>query len=130
MKNIIIGSVFVFIALLAQKLFAEEDFDMRHSYAVVWTVNSGTSELYSNTLADQASSVLELWKAGAVENVYLDNKVSVKEIDKGDSSRVVFFIKAETEADAKKMLDAMPFVNEKVATYELFPVGILWLKQY
>ncbi|MFW5427508.1 MAG: hypothetical protein ACKE8R_09700 [Methylophagaceae bacterium] len=109
-----------------------EDFDSRNSFAVVWTVDTEDSELYKHTIADQATKLLELWTNGVVENVYLDNKTpdEALTVKKGDRGKVVFFIKARTESDARKVLDEMPLVKKKVAKYTLFPVGVLWLKQF
>lgn len=107
-----------------------EDSDMRNTYAVIWTIDTDDVELYNNTVVTQAQETLELWKKGVIENVYLDNKSPFGDEHKGDAGRVVFFIKAETVDEAKIVLDQMPLVENSVAKYTLYPVGVLWLKQF
>ncbi len=107
-----------------------EDFDLRNTYAVVWTIDTDDAKLYNNTITDQAAKTLELWQNGIVENVYIDGKKTHDVVHKGDAARVMFFIKAKTDEEARKILDEMPLVKNKMAVYTLFPVGILWLKQY
>ena len=42
----------------------------------------------------------------------------------------MFFLKAKTDEEARKILNDMPLVKNKVAKYTLNSVGILWLKQF
>lgn len=105
------------------------DVDTRNSFAVIWQVNTTDKELFKNSLAEQSSDLLSLWQKGIIENVYLDRSKN-QGITLGDKGKVMFFIKAETEAAARKTLDEMTFIKKKVATYELHKVGILWLKQF
>lgn len=69
-------------------------------------------------------------RAGLVEKVYIDTEKNHNALSKGDPARVMFFIKAKTDAEAKKVLDELPLVKKKVAVYNLLPVGTLWLKQF
>ncbi len=107
-----------------------EDTTARTTYAVVWSIDTNDAELFNNTIAAHSTEVLELWKNGIIENVYIDTKKAHDIVHKGDTARVMFFIKANTEEAAKKVLDGMPLVEKKVATYTLHPVGTLWLKQF
>lgn len=107
-----------------------EDFDMRNTYAVVWTIDTDDAELFNHTIAAQATKTLELWTNGILENVYLDVKKRHDVVNKGDVARVMFFIKAKTDGEAKKILDDMPLVKKKAAKYTMYPVGVLWLKQF
>ncbi len=107
-----------------------EDTDSRTTYAVEWSIDTDDAGLFNNTIAAHSTEVLELWKNGIIENVYIDSKKTHDLVHKGDTARVMFFIKAKTAEAAKKILDEMPLVEKKVATYTLHPVGTLWLKQF
>lgn len=107
-----------------------ENYDARTTYAVVWSISTDDAADFNNTIADHSKEVLKLWRNGIIENVYIDNKKTHDVVNKGDTARVMFFIKTETEKEAKDILDEMPLVKEKVAIYTLHPVGTLWLKQY
>ena len=130
MRKILFTYSFVLLSLFSISSVSAEDFDMRNSYAVVWTIDTDDAELFNHAIADQGTKMLELWTNGIVENVYLDSKKTHDVVHKGDTARVMFFIKAKTEGEAKKILDEMPLVKKKVAKYALHPVGILWLKQF
>ena len=110
-------------------VFAENT-DARTTYAVVWSIDTNDAELFNNTIAAHSTEVLELWKNGTIENVYIDSKKTHDVVSKGDTARVMFFIKAKTDEEAKKILNGMPLVKNKVAKYTLYPVGTLWLKQF
>ncbi len=40
---------------------------------------------------------------------------------------ISFVVRAKDEAGVKTILDAMPFVQSKIAKYKLYPLGIKWL---
>jgi hypothetical protein len=113
----------------ASSAFAE-DTDMRKTYAVVWSIDTDDAGLFNNTIAAHSTKVLELWKNGTIENVYIDSSKTHDVVHKGDTARVMFFIKAKSEMKAKEILDEMPLVTEKAAVYTLHSVGSLWLTQY
>lgn len=130
MIKIFFTIAFALSVFFTSSLLLADDFDMRNTYLVIWTPTTTDNELLKETKAEQSTSLLELWQAGIIENVYFNNKKENKEREFGDKGKVVFFIKADTEDDAKKILETMPFVEKKIATYTLSPVGILWLKQF
>jgi len=130
MRKILFTYSFVLLSLFSISSVYAEDFDIRNTYAVVWTIDTDDDELYKHTLAAQSTKMLELWTSGILENVYLDNKKTDEVVHKGYVGKVMFFIKAKTKEEAKKILDEMPLVKKKVAKYDLYPVGILWLKQF
>jgi len=129
MRAIVSNSIFVLLTFFFASTAFAEGSDIKNSYAVVWAADTSDKELYNETVSAQVAHLLELWQAGTVENVYMNNKDADKKMNVGDRGKVIFFIKAKTEADAKKVLDDMPFVKKKIAKYTLFPVGVLWLKQ-
>lgn len=107
-----------------------EGTDARTTYAVVWSIDTNDAELFNNTIAVHSKKILELWKDGVIENVYIDSEKSHDVVRKGDTAKVMFFIKAKTDKEAKAILDETPLVQKKVATYTLHTVGTLWLKQF
>lgn len=102
-----------------------------NNYAVVWKLNTTepAQQLMKEKLAEQADALLKLWKDSIVENVYMDTD-NEKAKKASEDSSFVFFIKAEDTESAANILNEMPFVKHDIARYDLFPVGILWLKQY
>ena len=104
--------------------------DMRNTYAVTWTIETNDTRLFQHTINEQMTKMLKLWGEGILENVYLDNKKDEVSVHKGDVGKVMFFIKAKTEEEAKSVLDTMPLVKNNVASYQLRLAGVLWLKQY
>ena len=85
---------------------------------------------FNQAIAEQATKTLELWTIGTIENVYFDAEKIHDVVNKGDVARVMFFIKAKTDGEAKEILDEMPLVKKKVAKYTLHRVGMLWLTQF
>lgn len=106
------------------------DADMRNTYMVTWTLEVNDTSLFKDTLKEHMAKVLDLWVSGVLENVYLDNKKSEVNVHKGDVGKVIFFIKAKTEKEAQNVLDELPLVKKNIASYQLTPAGVLWLKQY
>ena len=132
MKNKSIAYLFsmmmTFVFLVSSAHAAETQ--SRSTFAVVWTIDTENVELFNGTIGLHATKVLELWRDGVVENVYFDTENRHDVLHKGDPARVMFFIKATSDAEAKKILNELPLVKKKVATYTLFPVGALWLTQF
>lgn len=130
MKKMLFIYSFVLFNLFSISPIYADEIDMRHTYAVMWTIDTNDTELFKDTLVAQQTEMLALWQNGTLENVYLDNKKSEDVINKGDVGKVMFFIKAKTEKEATNILNDLPLVKKKVAKYDLYPVGILWLKQF
>lgn len=120
----------IFLSFFSISNAHSEGIDIRNTYAVSWVIDTNDSERFNNTINKQGEKLLDLWKAGVVENVYLDTKKSHQVVHKGDIARVMFFLKAKTEQEAINILDEMPLVKNKVAKYTINSVGILWLKQF
>jgi hypothetical protein len=130
MRKILFSCSFVLLSLFSISSVYADDIDTQNTYAVMWTIDTNDTDLFKNTLVDQVPKMLALWKNGTLENVYLDNKNPEVTVHKGDVGKVMFFIKAKTEKEARQILDELPLVEKKVATYDLYPVGVLWLKQF
>jgi len=124
------AAIFIFslVSIFSLTTTQAQEFDLRHTYITVWTVDTDDKGLFDLHIADHASEVLKLWQKGLVENIYIDREAA--ENQEFNKTKTVFFIKAENENEAKKYLDVLPFITKKVASYELYPVGFLWLKQF
>ena len=130
MKKLLLTCSIFLLSIFSISSVHADDADMRHTYAVTWTIETNDTILFKDTLIDQQAKMLTLWQKGILENVYIDNKKSEDTVQKGDVGKVMFFIKAKTEEEAKSVLNEMPLVKKKVAEYQLLPVGVLWLTQY
>lgn len=124
MKYLLIP-LFLFLSTFVSSTHAEEK-AFAHHFAVIWERTTTDEDLRKNNLAAQADETLKLWKAGTIENVYMNTKAHLA--DGTEAISIMFFIKVDTREDAAKILDKMTFVKKKIATYKLFPVGLLWLK--
>jgi hypothetical protein len=126
--NYILSAILTSVFLVSTA-FAEGT-NSRNTYAVIWTIDTEDSELFHSVISEHSAEVLQLWRDGIVENVYIDIDNKHDDVHKGDTGRVMFFIKADTDSEAKKILNETPLVKKKVAKYTLHPVGSLWLKQF
>lgn len=91
------------------------------SFVAVWNTDYKPER---TMVIGQNEKLMELWNSGQIENVYFDIEGTQKENDKTD---FVFFVNANTEEEAKAIIDPLPFVRNAVASYELYPVGIFWM---
>ncbi|EJE8516173.1 hypothetical protein OH458_06860 [Vibrio sp. MarTm2] len=130
MKKLLLTISLILLSFTSISPVHASDADMRNTYMVTWTLEVNDANLFKTTLKEQMDKVLELWVSGTIENVYLDNKKSEVIVRKGDVGKVIFFIKAKTENEAQNILDELPLAKKKIASYQLTPAGVLWLKQY
>ena len=98
------------------------------SFVAVWS----TSEKFDqndngDVIIAQSEALLKLWNEGAIENVYFDVEGTQKTNKVTD---FVFFVNADSDKEAIEICDNLPFVQEKIATYILQPVGIFWLGEF
>ena len=92
-----------------------------HSYVAIWT----TDYRPEDTMVEGQNQVLKgLWNEGKIENVYFDMEGTQKGNNKTD---FVFYVNANSEEEAKAIIDPLPFVRNAVASYKLHPVGIFWM---
>ena len=121
----IINLVAVMMLLVSQALWADEK--VANKYAVVSDSISQESPLFKQHIQEQAAALVSLWQKGVVENIYLNREVNKPENKR--NANIVFFIKAKNKDEANEILKQLPFVQHDVINYELYPVGVLWLKQ-
>ena len=117
--------VAVTILLASQALWADEQ--VVNKYAVVSDSISQESPLFKQHIQEQAAVMISLWEKGVVENIYLNRDANKPESNR--KANIVFFVKAKNKDEANEILKQLPFVQHDVINYELYPVGVLWLKQ-
>lgn len=102
----------------------KEGVNPANAYVVIWENLADATALQENG-KEQMAKIVEFWEEGIIENGYLD----AKGIAQGTSDRppVVFFVNADTEAEASAYLDQLVFVQKDLATYKLHPVGMFWM---
>ena len=111
--------------LASQALWADDQ--LANRYAVVSDSISQESPMFKQHIQEQAAVMVNLWQKGIVENIYLNREVNKPE--NKQKANIVFFIKAKNKDEANEILKQLPFVQHDVINYELYPVGLLWLKQ-
>lgn len=117
--------VAVTILLASQALWADEQ--VVNKYAVVSDSISQESPMFKQHIQEQAAVMISLWEKGVVENIYLNRDANKPESKR--KANIVFFIKAKNKDEANEILKQLPFVQHDVINFELYPVGVLWLKQ-
>lgn len=117
--------VAVMMLLASQALWADEH--IVNKYAVVSDSISQESPMFKQHIQEQAAALMNLWKKGIVENVYLNREVNKPENKR--NANIVFFIKAKNKDEANEILKQLPFVQHDVLNFTLYPVGVLWLKE-
>lgn len=121
-KNLVV----VMMLLASQAIWADEH--IVNKYAVVSDSISQQSPMFKQHIQEQAAALVNLWQKGIVENVYLNREVHKPEIER--NANIVFFIKAKTKDEADEIVKQLPFVKHDVLNFTVYPVGVLWLKQY
>ena len=117
--------VAVMLLLASQALWADEQ--VVNKYAAVSDSISQESPMFKQHIQEQAAVLMSLWKKGVVENIYLNREANKPENKR--NANIVFFITAKNKDEANEILKQLPFVKHDVINYELYPVGVLWLKE-
>ncbi len=99
------------------------------SFVSVWTTIKSPlhGEGADDLLKRQNDTVLKLWNEGSIENVYFDIEGTYEPNKKTD---FVFFVNVNSETEAKSICESLPFYQQKLATYELYQVGVFWMGKY
>lgn len=97
----------------------------RTNYAVIWKWTTTDIQLVKDNSETMSKELFRLWEDDVVENTYYDAE---SEIDKLEYfPNIAFFLKAHDIQSAKSILDELTVVQKGIATYQLNPVGSLWL---
>ena len=99
----------------------------KKSFAAIFNTQGSKNDILEN-LQEQNDKTLELWQTGQIENAYID----IEGYSSGKSSipSMVYYVNSDDKESAHIILDKLPFVKNKLTSYQLFPVGIFWLGQY
>lgn len=100
---------------------------LTQNYAVVFKWDTKDEKLVEQYAMQQADQLLKMWKENKVENVYYDSEAKVDKFSYFPN--ISFFLKAENQAVAEKMLNDLIVVKKGISTYTIYPVGTLWLKR-
>jgi len=99
--------------------------EIMQNFAAVWELETEDYNHFKSLLPEQSAKLFDYYNKGLVENKYF-----VQGEDIGETysvGTILFVIREKDEAGAKTILDAMPFVQSKIATYKLYPLGVKWL---
>ena len=110
------------------KAMAETAFVPVKSFAVLWNWTEGnTIEGILPSIQQQAQVVVDLWEKGIIENAYMENE---SELNKNEKFANAFFIiKGKNEQEVRGILDKTPAYLAGITNYNLYPIGIKWLKR-
>lgn len=97
----------------------------RTNYAVIWKWTTDDVDLVSNNTVQISNELTSYWKQDIVENAYYNADSKIDKLEYFPN--IVFFLKAQTEEEAKELLDTLTIVQQGIASYELKPVGMLWM---
>ena len=95
------------------------------NYAIVWEWTTTDKQLVNNNTVKISNELTELWKKGAVENVYYNSDAKVDKLDYFPN--ISFFLKAKSKVEAEKILNNLTVVKKGIANYTIYPVGVKWL---
>ncbi len=96
------------------------------SFASIWANTEKLAQLTEQDpiVGEQDRQVKDLYEKGIIENAYFDAPGVDTTVEKTD---FLFFVNAETEEDAKKICEDLPFFKEGYASYKVIPVGTFWM---
>ena len=101
------------------------------SFVVVWSrLREVDLTKDQNILIDQTDELLRLNGNGDIENVYWDLENTANPSVNKDVEDFVFFINANSQEEARKICDSLPFTKAKIVSYSIHPVGVFWLGEY
>ena len=100
-----------------------------NSYATVWTTTKSPFQVEGadQLLKKQSDAILALWNDGIIENVYFDIEGTYSPNEVTD---FIFFVNANSLAEATSICESLPFFQEEVASYQIHPAGVFWMGQY
>ncbi len=106
----------------------KEVFTPMKSFAVVWDWTRGnTVEDIIPTIQEQVMVVMDLWRKGIIENAYVDNESELNDSEK--FTNAFFVIKGKSEKEVRAILNNTPAYLAGITKYELYPIGVKWLKR-
>ena len=95
------------------------------NYAVVWEWATTDAALVKNNIVQISNELTDLWKRDIIENAYFDSEPQTDQL--ANLANIAFFLKAKDQTAARSVLDGLTVVTKDIASYQLHPVGQLWL---
>ncbi len=92
----------------------------KNSYVVVWDLSKPYNEVDPQIIQDQFDADFKLYEEGVLENAYKNSPY-----DESIKNFTLYFMNADSEEEAKKILNEMPFVQLNIASYKVIYVGHL-----
>lgn len=89
-------------------------------YAVIWDLSKPYDEVDPQEIQNQFDADFKLYEEGVLENAYKNSPY-----DESIKNFTVYFMNAENEEEAKKILNEMPFVKSNIGSYKIRYVGQL-----
>lgn len=97
----------------------------RNNYAITWKWATSDLALVEEHMPAISDELTALWKDDVVENVYYNTGLPEENLEYYPN--IAFFLKAHSEQQVKAILNELLVVKKGISTYEIHPVGTLWL---
>ena len=97
----------------------------KSNFAVTWTWTTTNIDFIEKQLPKISKELTNLWESGIVENIYFDSEPVINKLEY--LPNIAFFLKADTRDDVKSILNDLTVVKQGIASFQLHPVGLLWL---
>lgn len=95
------------------------------NYAAVWQLTTEDYDHLMELLPKQQDHLFDYYNKGIIENIYFEKGEETGETYSIGS--ISFVVRATDKENARAILDAMPFAQSKISSYQLFPLGVKWL---
>ncbi len=90
----------------------------KNVYVVVWDLLKPYDEIDPEIIQKQFDADFKLYEEGVLENAYKNSPY-----DESIKNFTVYFMNADNEAEANKILSEMPFVESKIGSFKIRNVG-------
>ena len=104
---------------------------IKNSFVAVWSTLRVVDPIKDgDIIMEQSTKLLKLNETGDIENVYWDLEKVNDPTKNKEITDFVFFVNANSEDEARKICDNLPFTKAGIASYSLQSVGVFWLGEY
>lgn len=90
----------------------------KNTYVVIWDLLKPYNEVDRKEIEDQFAADFKLYEDGVLENAYKNSPY-----DESVKNFTVYFMNADTEQGANKILNEMPFIKSNTASFRIINVG-------
>lgn len=90
----------------------------KNAYVVIWDLSKPYNEVDPQIIQNQFEADFKLYEEGILENAYKNSPY-----DPSINNFTVYFMNADSEEEAKKILNEMPFVTTNTGSYKVIDVG-------